>query len=148
MLWTQIAERIGIPSPIMEQLLNCEKTFDREAFRADIARLSDPLCAEAAYRALAEKLQPDEGTVKIELCELMASELMWDKYAALGIDERVFFDTMAAFTRFINETRVYSGAWAIDRTWWSYRQSGMLIFRIGALEYELKLLPRSGFNHV
>lgn len=138
MRWTEIAEKIELQKEIVEKLAECEKTLDCERLQADIEALSDPERTARAYEALRQKLDPDEGNVKMELCQLLAAERMRDKYRALGICEEIFLATMRAFPRFLEETRVYRGAYEIDRTYWSYRQVGMTLFRVGALEYELR----------
>ena len=138
MRWTEIAERIGLQQEIVQKLIECDGTFDRASFRADVEALSDPEKTAQAYETLKQRLAPDAGNIKMELCQLLAAELMWDKYLALGIPEKVYFDTMRAFPRFLEETKVYHGSYEVDRTYWSYRQVSMTIFRLGALEYELR----------
>lgn len=49
----------------------------------------------------------------------------------------MFIDTMNCFPRFIEEHKVSYGTYGFDRDWWTVRQIGMKLFRIGELEYEL-----------
>lgn len=45
---------------------------------------------------------------------------------------------MRCFPRFIAETYKMTGEFRFDRYWWTTRQVGCHLFRIGALEYEMK----------
>ena len=58
-------------------------------------------------------------------------------YRRRGIPADVFDATMACFPRFISEHRVSYGRYGFDRDFWTYRQLGSTLFRIGELEYEL-----------
>lgn len=138
MKWTEIAERIKLQQVIVDKMLECEKSFDRAKYAEDIEALSDPLKVTDEYPILLEKLAPDTDNVKMLLCQFYAAELMWDKYKAKGIPEDIFFASMEVHTRSIEETLAYNGSYIIDRVFWTYRQVSMTIFRLGALEYELK----------
>ena len=56
----------------------------------------------------------------------------------MQIPQTIFTETMRCFARFIEECRVRTGRMFFDRGWWTYRQVSMSLFRIGALEYEMK----------
>ena len=60
-----------------------------------------------------------------------------DKGAWLGIEEDIFVATMGAFSRFVKEHYASTGRYAFDRGFWTTRQAGATLFRIGELEYEL-----------
>ena len=60
-----------------------------------------------------------------------------EKYDALGIPENIYFDTMAVFSRFVREHHASFGCYGFDREWWTHRQTGLKLFRIGELEYEM-----------
>lgn len=62
----------------------------------------------------------------------------WTRYQALGISEEIFIATMGAFSRFVREHRESFGMYGFDRGFWTTRQTGCVLFRIGQLEYELK----------
>lgn len=61
----------------------------------------------------------------------------WTQYQALGIPEEIYLDTMACFSRFVWEHRASFGHYGFDRGFWTTRQTGCVLFRIGTLEYEL-----------
>lgn len=54
-----------------------------------------------------------------------------------GLPEDVWLDTMAAFTRFVEEHHRATGRYGFDRGFWTTRQVEARLFRIGTLEYEL-----------
>ena len=54
-----------------------------------------------------------------------------------GLPEEIFLDTMRAYTRFVGEHMRSTGRYAFDRGFWTTRQADALLFRVGALEYEL-----------
>ena len=60
-----------------------------------------------------------------------------DTYEQLGLSQEIYVDTMAAFSRFVREHKQSFGTYGFDRDFWTTRQTGCLLFRIGTLEYEL-----------
>lgn len=61
----------------------------------------------------------------------------YEKYKKIGIDDEIFYDTMAIFTRSVLENEKNTGTAFFNIEGWTYRQINMNIFRIGLLEYEL-----------
>ena len=87
-------------------------------------------------------LGDDPGGIRILACMLRAALHTYEIYREKGIPEEIFIDTMKCFPRFIAETYQMTGAWCFDRYWWTTRQAGCHLFRIGALEYEIKHLEK------
>lgn len=83
-------------------------------------------------------LGEDVDGIKILACMLKASADIHDIYQLKGISDDIYFDTMKCYTRFIDETYEMMGKLYFNRDWWTVRQSGGHLFRIGALEYEMK----------
>ncbi|MBQ6594598.1 MAG: family 20 glycosylhydrolase [Clostridia bacterium] len=54
------------------------------------------------------------------------------------LPEEVWLDTMRAYSRFVGEYFDMYGTWGFDRGFWTVRQMNALLFRLGALEYELR----------
>ena len=69
---------------------------------------------------------------------LKASADVYEIYKDKGISDKIYFDTMKCYTRFIDETYKITGKVYFDRYWWTSRQAGCHLFRIGELEYEMK----------
>lgn len=83
-------------------------------------------------------LGEDEDNIKILTCMLKASADAYEIYKTKGISDKIYFDTMKCYTRFIDETYKMTGKLYYDRYWWTSRQAGCHLFRIGELEYEMK----------
>ena len=81
----------------------------------------------------------DDGEgIKILTCMLKAAAEAYGIYQEKGISDEIYFATMKCFTRFIGETHKMTGEFCFDRWWWTVRQVGCHLFRIGELEYEIK----------
>ena len=83
-------------------------------------------------------LGEDTDGIKILSCMLKASLVTYEIYQEKGISDDIFWATMKCFTRFIDETYKMTGVFCFDRFWWTTRQVGCHLFRIGELEYEVK----------
>lgn len=83
-------------------------------------------------------LGEDPDSIKILACQLKAALDAYSIYQEKGISDEIFFDTMGCFPRFIEETYQMTGKLCFDRYFWTTRQVGCHLFRIGALEYEIK----------
>ena len=91
---------------------------------------------QSAFSQVQEVLGNDENGIKTLACMLQASVNAYKTYKQKGIDEEIFFDTMKVYTRFIDETYLQKGTLSFDRGWWTIRQAGCHLFRLGELEYE------------
>ncbi len=91
-----------------------------------------------ARKELQTVLGEDKDNVKILSCMLKASVDAYEIYKTKGISDEIYFSTMKCYTRFINETYKITGKLCFDRFWWTTRQAGCHLFRIGELEYEMK----------
>ena len=98
-------------------------------------------CYEKMTEALTELqmlLGDDPDGVKILACMLKASADAYELYRQKGVSDKIYVDTMKCYTRFIDETFRMTGRLYFDRYWWTTRQAGCHLFRIGELEYEMK----------
>lgn len=110
---------------------------------AEARLLTDPAAAEKAAAALAERLK-DSGERGLDILAVFLAAAAIDRqtWAARGIPDRVFLDTMGCFPRFVEEHFVTFGVRGFDRHFWAWRQTAGLLFRVGALEYELRATKR------
>ena len=88
-------------------------------------------------------LGEDTDNIKILACMLKASADLYDIYIEMGISDEIYFATMRCYMRFIDETHKMTGRLYFDRYWWTTRQAGCHLFRIGELEYEMKHIDGS-----
>lgn len=128
--------RIDLPSEIAQKLSALQDEGNFSTLDPWIAQLTERHAAARAYEALNDLLKDDPDHLKMLLCQLEAVRRVHAKYLDMGIPEDVFTDTMKCFARFLGECQARNGRMYFDRGWWTYRQTSMDLFRIGALEYE------------
>lgn len=115
-----------------------ERELDLGRVEPQIAALCHQETAGEAYRELKEALGDDPDGMKMLCCQLECARRAWDAYRGRGIPDSVFTDTMRCFQRFIGESRRMYGRLLFDRGWWTWRQASLSLFRLGALEFELR----------
>lgn len=101
---------------------------------------------ETAHDAYQSLCHVDDMTMLA--CQLSAAAKVYDRYRTVGISEEIYISTMKCFTRFLQETYRRTGEWRYDRAFWTYRQTSMVLFRIGQLEYELCSAPKTVSIHI
>lgn len=99
--------------------------------------MMDSSNAQAAYQTLIDALGEDPGNFKMLYCQLECARRIQLEYKKHHINMNIYQDTMKCFSRFIKETKCYNPTPCYDRSWWTYRQISMQLFRIGDMEYEL-----------
>lgn len=132
-----MCERIGLQQEIIDKVIEFDNSFDFGNVKDEIEQLLTFETSHEALINLKEKLGEDERGIKILTCMVRCLEYTYDQYNKLGISEQVFVDTMNCFPRFIEEHKTSYGTYGFDRDWWTTRQIGVKLFRIGELEYEL-----------
>lgn len=133
-----LCNKIKLQPEIKTRVLEFANNF---GFNTVDKQLKDFLIYEKmneAWLELQTILGDDEGNIKILTCMLKASADAYAIYKTKGISDKIYFDTMKCYTRFINETYKMTGRLYFDRYWWTARQAGGHLFRIGELEYEMK----------
>lgn len=132
-----LCERIHLPGEIREKVMDYYRTADFGPTESLREGLKSRDTEARARRELEEILEPDPGKIKMLTYMLLCGADLYHWYEEKGISEQIFFDTMGCFSRFIEECRVITGAYAFDREWWTGRQISGNLFRIGELEYEM-----------
>ncbi len=133
-----LCDKIQLQPKIKSRILEFANDFD---FNSVDKQLFAFQIYEKMSEALAELqtiLGEDTDNVKILSCMLKASADLYDVYQAKGISDEIYFATMKCYPRFISETYQMTGKLYFDRYWWTTRQAGCHLFRIGELEYEMK----------
>lgn len=135
----EIMEMIELQEEVIKSVLEVAQNLNINEYEKDILLLMDIEEAPEARNRLKEAFETDPGNLKILTCMLYALKYTYEKYKVAQISDEIFVATMKAFRRFIDEHYVGNKKWAFDRDWWIYRQISMTIFRIGELEYEMKI---------
>lgn len=133
-----LCNQIDLQPEIKGRVLAFENKFDFNTIDLQLKDFSDYNKMKQAHTELKRILGEDKDHIKILTCMLKASAAAYEKYQEKGIHDDVYFATMKCYTRFIDETYQRTGKLFFDRDWWTIRQAGCHLFRIGALEYEIK----------
>lgn len=136
----QLCKAIHLQSEIEKRVIAFSDSFDFKTIEYLLKDFTIYEKMDSARKRLQIQLGEDEDNIKILACMLKASADVYTDCQEKGIDDTVYFDTMRCYTRFIEETYHMTGKLSFDRFWWTTRQAGCHLFRIGALEYEMKPL--------
>ena len=107
-----------------------------DAVQAGVPTVSQRAAAQVG-QAVTPPVAQEAGLRMLTAQLFLAGTNSWEAYAAAGIGETVFFETMACFSRFVAEHLESTGRVGFDRMFWTPRQLSLRLFRIGTLEYEL-----------
>ena len=133
-----LCNKIELQPLVKERVLSFIDEFDFETvdeIQKGYFTYSNMKEALGKTRAL---LWEDEDGIKILSCMLRGALNTYKEYQKKGISDDIYYATMRCFTRFIDETNKMIGHLSFDRYWWTARQIGCHLFRIGELEYEIK----------
>ena len=133
----ELIKNLDIPKQFLEKVLDTAKTIDFSSHQSDIRALCKAESASRAYAALLRALGEDADGVKIFTAELFAALQTYENYRNMGIDDKIYYDTMGAMRRRLYESYTEEGCWIFDRSSWAIHHISMSLFRIGALEYQL-----------
>jgi len=133
----ELCRKINMPEEVTRRILQIHRTL--EVFPCLDLLMQEETWAEGLDR-LKDALGEDPGGFKRLCCMLRCALMTKERYDRLGISERIYIDTMAAFSRFVREHRESFGTYGFNRGSWTPRQVSARLFRIGQLEYELTAL--------
>lgn len=140
MVIAEFLSSIHMPDEAAEAILDAgSKSEVKEILSSDdFERLCFYPTAEEAGKHIRERLSGKDGRGFSELFIHCAAavrnrnEGCWKSF-----DGDIFTATFGCFSRFVNESLVSYGYYAFDRGFWTIRQIGAVLFRLGALEYEI-----------
>lgn len=135
----ELCNMLEIQKEVQDQLENCVKHIDIQSLKNDIEQMKYPECWKDALDRLNHLLAPDEDGMKILTCQLYCACDAYDEYMRLGIPQEIFIATMKFFTRFLQDYKDRHGCYHYVWAWWAVRQISMVEYRIGELEYEMRV---------
>lgn len=143
MNWEEIevfCKEIDMNKEVIEELKELYKEEEFAAFSEFEKQLVDPQKAEEAYEQIKEQTKADR---RIELLiYLKAAIRSWKEvYLPKSISRSIYLDSMAVFSRFMNERREAFKDHQFDRGFWTWRFTSGVEYRIGELEYEMRSAP-------
>jgi hypothetical protein len=133
-----LSNKIKLQPEIKTRVLEFADNFDFDTIDKQLKFFLIYEKMNEAWLELQSILGDDKDNIKILACMLKASADAYEIYKTKGISDKIYFDTMKCYTRFINETYKMTGRLYFDRYWWTARQAGCHLFRIDELEYEKK----------
>ncbi len=137
-LLKDICEGIQMPEEVTAILLGLEKELDLKALAPSVEKLYHRPLWEEGLAELRTAFGEDKNGFKMLTCMLLMGLDVYEKYKEKGMEEKVFFDTFACFSRFVKEHLASYGTYGFDREWWTTRQLSMEEFRLGELEFEVE----------
>ena len=133
-----LIERINLQEEVKKEVISFSSNFDFNNVEDIIKLISNYETGKAGIDKLEEYFKEDDKlNYKKMSVVLYACALAYDKYKELGIDDKIYFDTMSVFVRFINEAKEKNGKYSFDRLFWVFRQPSLSVFRIDDLEFEM-----------
>ena len=133
-----LCEIIDLQPEIKSRVLDFSKDFDFTTVDKQLKSFRNYKKMSEALTEIQAILGEDTDNIKILSCMLKASADVYDIYQSKGISNEVYSATMKCYPRFISKTYQMTGRLYFDRYWWTTRQAGCHLFRIGELEYEMK----------
>jgi hypothetical protein len=136
-------KRIDLPAEVTEKVMHCVNTWD---FKIAAPYFSGILSTTEGFDA-AKKMEDACVEADRELGQWMLLTAMLaaglrteEMYAEKGIPGDIYTASMKGFTRFIGETIVSYGEYRFDRGFWVHRCLSGALYRLGALEFEMRYL--------
>ncbi len=135
---TKFCERVDMPAEATKIVCDLIDSFDFSAIAPYYHMLFSVKTGNDAVNEINTILENEEKKGFVWLTVYLAAVLeAKTTYDALGIDDKIFYDTMAIFSRFVNEHKESFGVYGYDRQKWNFRQISCTLFRIDELEYEM-----------
>lgn len=132
-----LCQEIRLAEPAAQEVYRLAKTLDLEALAPAMEMLAAPGRWQEGLDTLKSSLDPDPLGFKMLACSLIQALKTWEIYRELGISREIYIETMACFSRFVDEHMESFGCYGFDRAFWTVRQLSARLFRMGELEYEL-----------
>lgn len=133
-----LCDKIQLQPEIESRVIDFVNDFDFNSVNKQLKGFQNYEKMSEALSELQTVLGEDTNNIRILACMLKASADVYKIYKDKGISDKIYFDTMKCYPRFIDETYKMTGKLYFDRYWWTARQAGCHLFRIGELEYEMK----------
>ena len=133
-----LCDNINLQSEIKSRVLAFADSFDFTIADKQLQGFLNYKKMSEMLTKLQAILGEDTDNIGILACMLKASADAYAVYQAKGISDEIYFATMKCYPRFIDETYKMTGKLYFDRYWWTTRQAGCHLYRIGELEYEMK----------
>ena len=136
----QLCRKINMPAEVTAKLVDIHSSL--EVFPC-LELLMHEETWNDGLEQIKAALEEDTGGLKRLCCMLRCALRAKEDYERLGISEKIYLDTMSAFSRFVREHKESYGCYGFDRGSWTTRQVSCRLLRIGQMEYELTTLDNA-----
>ena len=140
---SDLCRQIDLPGEVTECVLKHVENDDFTAVNPFFGTLFSSATANWSVKKI-ETLCSENGEFmnrgyKIMTVFLAAALHTRELYAKAGIDESIYIETMGFFKRTLREYKEINGVYGFDRAFWWWRQLALVIFRLGTLEFEMRI---------
>ena len=132
-----LCSEINMPEEVTEAVEAWNEKDYQEALGQYWTRLQDKAMWDTALEEVKVILGQDHNGLNLLAFQLHIGLMTYEEYRRRNIPEKIFFDTMGCFSRFVKEHQECYGCYGFDREWWTPRELSLNEFRLGELEYEL-----------
>ena len=133
-----LCDKINLQPEIKYRVLEFANSFDFSSVDKQLKDFRNYEKMDKALKELQEILNDDDYNIKTLTCMLKASADIYELYKEKNISDKIYFETMKCYTRFIDEAYNMFGIFYFNRYFWTMRQAGFHLFRIGELEYDIE----------
>ena len=139
----ELCRQIDLPDEVLECVLKHAESDDFTAVNSYFNKLFSSKTADRVVERI-EALCSENGELinrgfKIMTVFLAAALHTRKLYAKANIDDSVYIATMVFFRRTVREYKEINGVYGFDRTYWWWRHLSLQTFRIGTLEFEIRI---------
>jgi len=140
----QFCDELGIKGEAAARVLHNAANTGYSAIKQHFPGLFSADTSKEAQEAI-EKILNTEGAAAddgfaVMTVFLAAALHTRGLYSQAGISGKIFVDTMGFFKRVLEENTIAYGRLCFDRANWFRRQIAMVIFRLGTLEFEMRIM--------
>ena len=133
-----LLKEIPMPGEAAARILELDRQIPYDGLAESMEALYTPGSWESGLHSLRTQLGEDPRGLRMLTVMLhLADTYTRSSYQKKGIEEPIYRETIACFSRFVREYCDAEGEAGFDREFWTPRQLSLCLYRIGTLEYEL-----------
>lgn len=135
----ELAPLIRMPAEALEALEAHYEDLDPIEAEKIAKFWADPQLKRPAKAAsIADISSREHGDILCVLIYMAASGYAHETYRKLGIPDRIFYDTFNCLAEKMETCMKFRGYWGYTSVTWPVLHTGLQIFRIGRLSYEMR----------
>ena len=133
-----LSQELDFPGEMCAQIAEIWPSLNLDEITPHAEKLTSASTAQIAHGVFTVMFDGNDPMgYKSLIAQLIAALQTREFYRANNIPDNIFLDTVKCLSRFSKEHKVSFGHYGYNRSWWSYRYVAGIIFRLGALEFEI-----------